>query len=252
MNDLRDLSALLRSRVPIIVIETMEEQRALKLLADLAEARQTLLYRWSAATGLVHTNFRYGPAADPVRRPFGFDVVEGAGTAPTARPAEAGRTRAIEDTRSIQSALAFIDGRGQPGIYVLLDLHPYLEDPVALRLLREIALDHAVDGRTLVLVSPSLRLPPKLARHAARLSLPLPDEARIRELLETEFALFARQAGRAPVRNRGLEDAMVRYASGLCEEDVRHLLRLAVRDDGCSPARTCSVPPPSSSRRCPA
>ncbi|THF64627.1 AAA family ATPase [Pseudothauera nasutitermitis] len=216
MNDSRDLAALVRARVPIIVIETLEEQRALRLLAGIAEERRLPLYRWSAAGGLVHTNFRYGGAIP--------------GTAPAA-PADAREWR-IDDTASLKAALTHIDGRGQPGLYVLLDIHPYLEDPVAVRLLREIALDHPVDGRSLVLVSPALTLPAKLARHAARLSLPLPDEARIRQLLDSEFQLYERQSGRPARRERAVEDAMVRYVNGLCEEDVRHQLRLAIRDDG--------------------
>ena len=235
MNDLRDLAALIRSRMPIIVIETMEEMRALKLVDELARTLDHPLYRWSAASGLVQLNFRYGPRGAPggARASRGLELVDDytpqhTASTPTANDAT---VRAIDDTNSLQSALRFIDERGQGGLYVLLDIHPYLEDPIVARLLREIALDHAVDGRTLVLISPKLQLPTKLARHSAQLNLSMPDEGRIRALLEEEFQLYER-SGKRTRRNPQLEDAMVRYASGLCEEDVRHLLRQAIRDDG--------------------
>lgn len=228
MNDLRDLAALIRSRTPVIVIETMEESRAMRLVETIASERDLPLYRWSAATGLVarssQPDVRYGTPRDATQSPRRLALVDD-DTDHTPATGE------IPDTRSLPSALKYIDTRGGKGLYVLLDIHPYLEDPVVLRGLREIALDHALDDRTLVLISPRISLPPKLARHAAHLSLSLPDEARIRELLENEFQLFEQSRGR-PRRDTRLENAMVRYASGLCEEDVRELFRQTIRDDG--------------------
>ncbi|MFN3985622.1 MAG: AAA family ATPase [Rhodocyclaceae bacterium] len=225
MNDLRDLTALIRSHTPIIVIETMEEARALKLLEDLAREQDLPLFRWSAASGLSHLNFRYGAGGRP-----GY-ALELADDYRPAAAAQESRNRDIEDTAAIHSALKYIDQRGQKGLYVLHDVHPYFDDPVVLRLLREIALDHAVDGRTLVLVGPKLDLPPKLARHSAQMQLSLPDEARIRALLKQEIELYERN--HRPVRRTpAMEDALVRYAMGLCEEDVRQLMRQVIRNDG--------------------
>lgn len=238
MNDLRDLAALIRSRTPIVVIETMEEARALKLVEELAREKGHALYRWSAAAGLAQLNFRYGGSAPDRRTASGSgltliddDLMVEPQRMSGGADGAGGTTRAIEQTLAIQDALRFIDRSGRGGLYLLLDIHPYLEDPVVLRLLREIALDHALDDRTLVLVSPHLQLPAKLARHAAHLQLSLPDEARIRELMESEFALHAR-AGERIRRDPQMEDAMVRYVSGLCEEDVRQILRQSIRDDG--------------------
>ena len=227
MNDLRDLKALIRSAMPIIAIETLEEVRALRLLETLARDLDLPLYRWSAAGGLVQPGFSYAASAGRTsseRRDL--DLLD------DARRDDAGGTgRTITDTEALPAALKFIDERGQKGLYVLLDAHRYLEDPVILRMVREIALDHPVDARTLVLVSPSLDLPTKLARHAAPFALSLPDEVRIREILGEEIALFER-GGERLRRGDAVEDALVRYAAGLCEEDVRMLMRQSVRNDG--------------------
>lgn len=233
MNDMRDLAALIRSRTPIIVIETMEELRALKLLEDFTRDKGQTLFRWSAATGLTQLNFRYGGRDTGGRQDNGLTLVDDYQIEPERSN---GASRDIDDTQPLPAALQFIDQNGQAGLYVLLDVHHYLEDPVVLRLLREIALGHAVYNRTLVMVSPSLMLPPTLVRHAAQVHLSLPDETRIRELLETEFALYERAGGRIQ-RDQKMDDAMVRYVSGLCEEDVRQLLRQSIRDDGALTAK---------------
>lgn len=230
MNDLRDLMALIRSVTPVIEIETMEETRAMKLLDKLARELDLPLYRWSAAAGLTQPGFRYGaskPAGQGLNRPD-LALQDDWRDTPERGP---GGERVVPDTQQLASALKFIDERGQRGLYVLLDVQRHLEDPVVLRRLREIALDHPVDQRTLVLVGPQVELPPKLARHSAHLALSLPEEARIREILGEEIAMFERDSERVK-RTPAVEDALVRYASGLCEEDVRLLMRQSVRNDG--------------------
>jgi len=226
MSDLSELTVLLRSGLAIVVIETIEELRAYKLVKELAREKKLPLYRWSASNGLSHMNFRYNAEG----RDYGFG---GYADGYRSENDEVGaqREHVIEDTGTLESALRYIEQQGPKGLYVLPDVHPYLEDPVVLRLLREIAQTHASSGRTLILISPNLSLPSKLARHAATLTLSLPDEQRIREILEEEFDFYWRNYG--PVqRDPALEDVMVRYVSGLCEEDVRRLLRQSVRDDG--------------------
>jgi len=58
---------------------------------------------------------------------------------------------------------------------VLLDAHPFLDDPLNVRLMRQIAAGYARTPRTLVLVSPKLELAPELARACARFALQMPD-----------------------------------------------------------------------------
>ena len=217
-----------RAATPIIVIETMEETRAMRLLAELAEELERPLYRWTAAVGLVEPGFRYGlrSAGETPRRDL--TLLDDDWSVP---PADGENGRRVTDTQQLASALKYINERGRSGLYVLCDTHRHLEDPVVLRRLREIALDHPVDQRTIVLVGPASELPPKLARHTARLVLSLPEEVRIREILAEEIAVFERD-GTKVQRAPGVKDALVRYAAGLCEEDVRQLMRQSVRNDG--------------------
>ena len=133
MNDQRDLENLLASRFPLVAIETNEEIRARELLARVARGKSWPLVSWSVSEGLQ--------SGEQVR----------AVTAQTNEPAAA--------LRRIQQA-------GPAGLYVLLDFHPYLEQPVNARLLKEIALEYDKIARTVVLVGLEVRLPPDLDKLA--------------------------------------------------------------------------------------
>ncbi len=105
----QELEALLRSRVPLVVIETYDEPRALEMLAALSPrlaAAHTPVFQWTCTDGL--------------RR---LDVNLGGAQQYNAEPAAV-----LKSVRA--SAVA--------GIYVLLDFHPFLADPVHVRLLKDI------------------------------------------------------------------------------------------------------------------
>ena len=90
MNDQRDLEVMIASRYPIIAIESQEEGRVLQLLSRIAATKRLNCQIWSAAEGL--------------RGPL---------TGMPAQPSDA--TQAL---RKIDTS--------PPGLYVLLDFHPYL------------------------------------------------------------------------------------------------------------------------------
>jgi hypothetical protein len=52
MNDQRDLTLIIRSRFPIVLIETHEEARVMALLERVAQLEGQGLFVWSAADGL--------------------------------------------------------------------------------------------------------------------------------------------------------------------------------------------------------
>ena len=86
-----------------------------------------------------------------------------AGVSPKAtrpRPGRRLRTSTLSKVRkTCVGALAHIDSKGEAGVYVLCDAHPFLDDPIVRRMLREVALHHADVERTLVLLSPQIELP---------------------------------------------------------------------------------------------
>ena len=110
MHDQHDLSLILDSRVPIIVVETHDEQRFLESLVAMVTGSGTIgyrpLFRWTVTDGLQRLDIQMEP-----------------------QPTNADPEQALRHIRSVE----------QPGIYALLDFHPYLADPVHVRLLKDFA-----------------------------------------------------------------------------------------------------------------
>ncbi|MCL2345997.1 MAG: AAA family ATPase [Desulfobulbus sp.] len=225
MDDLNDLRLVLRSRFPLVIIESHEEAKVRSLIEKAARADNLAFFTWSVADGLTRQNFRYEGG-----RNDNWNTVEGY------RPALEAineRRHEIADTQALQPALRAIEKTCEAGIYLLCDAHPFLDDPVNLRLLKEIAHSYNDCPRILVLLSPELALPADLARHATRFTPHLPDVSEIRAMIRSEFELYATQnAGRKVTGDNAAVPLLVQHLAGLCEEDVRRLIRLAIHDDG--------------------
>ena len=132
-NDLHDLSLLIDSKVPILVIESFEEPRVLEMITGLAITRTLPLFTWSVTEGLNRLGF--GAEPESVESTDATNVL-----------------RTIKDTTD-------------PAIFVLCDFHPYLKDqPTNIRLLREIAMRHSQLGHTVVLLSHHVDLPNEVKR----------------------------------------------------------------------------------------
>lgn len=198
MNEQHDLALLLKSHFAIVAIETHEEARAVALLERITNQKQWPCYTWSIADGL--------------RR-----IV----------PSEA-----VHETNELTQVLRHIDRSSAMGVYVLCDAHPFLDDPLNQRLIKEIARDFNKVQRTLVFVGPRITLPDDLQRLCARFALSLASADAIRVLLREEAQLWRAESGG---ELRGEADAarvLIQHLAGLPLEDARRLIRQAIRDDG--------------------
>lgn len=197
--DEHDLELLIASRFPIIAIETHEEARALSLLRKCAQRRQLPVRSWTITTGL--------------QAPGGKEGVPG-----TQDPAAALRAVAAEQ---------------HPGVFAFLDFHPFLANPVHVRLLKEIAGDYDRVPRTLVLLGHETVIPQEINKLSARLELSLPDNDAILGIVKAEVAAWQRRNGNIEIKGeRAVFDLMLRHLAGLTEVDVRRLVRYAIQDDG--------------------
>ena len=111
MNDRRDLELVLESGTPLIVVETTDEARVLDLLREIALSRSAAsyrpLFRWSITDGLQRLD---------------LDL------------------EAQRHNSEPEEVLRHIRAVAKPGVYALLDFHPFLSEPVHVRLLKDIAL----------------------------------------------------------------------------------------------------------------
>lgn len=198
--DLNDLGLLLDGGVPILVIESYEEPRVLEMITRLAVKRTLPLYVWSCTEGLNRLGFGDDPSADtPMQEP--------------------------------EDVLRAIKTGSEPALYVLCDFHPYLKEPQAIRLLREVAMRHDQLGHTVVLLSHELKLPREVRRYSASFELSMPTEAQIMSLVREEAAAWSKLRKGAVVRSdTATFRKLVNNLKGVSLQDARQLVRGAIND----------------------
>jgi len=136
-----ELEVLVRSRHPLLVVETHEEERLEDALRAVAQRLGMAFFVWTAGEGL-------------------------------SRP---GEDRKIYNSREPDKALRNIRDLTLEGIWMFKDLAAELDRPELARQLRALASDEGTKRQTIVLAAPKLELPPLLEKIAVRYKLALPD-----------------------------------------------------------------------------
>src|SRR5436190_5039456 len=196
---LRDLEAIIRSRTPLIAVESNEEPQIVRLVRQIGQRMQIKAYRWTVTDGLQ--------AFDPADQP----------------------TQAVIKS---QELLNYIKSE-KYCLFVLLDFHPYLQDTVHVRQLKDIALTYPKHFSTVVLVGYSLPLPEELRPYTAHLKLPLPTIDELRGIVYDVAADWGAEHGHRDVHTTNkVLDLLVRNLAGLTATDARRLAQKAINDDG--------------------
>ncbi len=211
MSDERDLEMLLMSHFPITTIKTHEEKRALELIKKVIARTGRTLYTWSITEGLKPA---YGRSADTLSLQDSSGYV----AYPTTEP---------------KSMLEQIKKTLENSVIVLLDFHPYLDDALIIRLLKEIALDYSVKQNTIVLLSHDLTVPGELERLSASYSLSLPDAQQLEQLIYDEAKIWTlKHHNRSVKADKKAMQMLIRNLQGLTMSDARRLVRNAIYHDG--------------------
>jgi len=199
-----ELETLLKSRIPLVIIETRDEPRALELLSSLA----------IRLTQPVHLPVFQWTVTDGLRR---LDVDLGGAQRHNAEPAE---------------VLKSIRATDKAGVYVLLDFHPYLADPVNVRLIKDICQGYAKVPRTVVLISYAINLPPELEHFAARFDLSFPDRKERQAIIERVAREWQLAHGTRVRTDRKALELLLENLAGLSTNDTERLARKAIFNDG--------------------
>jgi hypothetical protein len=201
MSELQDLSSLVRSNTPLIVIETPDEARVVDLFRHVLTNVWRALYRWSITEGM---------------RRVDLDREDPAETAP-----------------DITTTLLAIKAHEQRGIYLLLDVMPYLGYASTQRMLREILDRRGSQEHTVVFVGNKIELPPELDSLAVRFALSLPDENALLKMVNDEAGLYkVENGGRRVEVDKAVLAIMVRNLRGLSLGEARRIARHLIFRDG--------------------
>ena len=197
----QDLVTLLRSRTPLILVESAGESRVVAAFRHAIEQSLRPLYRWSLTDGLARLDIDEGDERES--------------------PPDASLT------------LGAIKKNPTPGVYLLLDFQPYLRYPMTLRLLREIVQRIDCAEHTLVLVGTGYELPPELGVDVTRYALALPTLEEIAALVREEAFNYSRENdGKRVTVDADAARAVVRNLKGLSLDDARRIVRKLIYDDG--------------------
>lgn len=204
MDGRRDLELVLRSRTPIVVIESQDEQRMLELLQSItiasASDTYTPLFRWTITDGLQRVDISMEPQAI------------------NSEP-----TDVLKHIRAVK----------KPGVYVLLDFHPFLEDPVHVRLLKDICIKGQKINRQIVLISHTVKIPQELESFCARFDMALPSEQNRASIIKKAVNEYSRDHPGSRVQvDRKAHELLIQNLAGLTWADTERLARNAIYVDG--------------------
>ncbi len=145
------LDLYLRARVTLIVLNTIEEERALQAIKAVCEKQKRPCLTWDVADGFQLLSGNAAPPAS-VRDPLG--------------------------------ALEQIENAADPPLFVLKDFHELWNNPQVKRKLRSAAQRLRYSKKSLLVLTPNGKVPPELRDDAVITELPPPSAAELDAVLE--------------------------------------------------------------------
>jgi hypothetical protein len=209
---LERLKILIDSSTPIIVMETVEEMRAVRLVREASSPLNLAVFEWSIASGLMRCGGE--PGAVPYEAKF-----PGAQRS-TLHQMDDATAAAIYNSREPAQALGTLESISVEAVFILKDFHRHIEDPVVVRRLRDVGQKFSTNRKTVVITAPALNIPPELTSLVEFLELPLPDKQRLRQILDEVWKrVSSSRSLRKELDAAGL-DAVVSNLRGLTEEEA--------------------------------
>ncbi len=145
-----EVEDLVKARYPIIYLVSPEEKRVERALREMALRREYKLAAWSITKGFesLAGEHRGGDVKDPLK------------------------------------ALDHIAGVEGKGLFILRDYHAFVDNPQVVRKLRDLAHALRETKKSVILLSPVLKVPPELEKEIAVNDWNLPDRAEINAIIE--------------------------------------------------------------------
>lgn len=153
----QEMEVLVRARYPLLYVVSWEEGRVIDAVNKIGRRLGKKVYEWSCSGGLAPAG------ADP-------------------REMRAGKSSTKDPLVALKEVMEQIE----PAIYVFKDFHAFLQrtNYQVIRALRDIANHLKASYKTLVLLAPSLALPPDLEKDCTVIDYRLPSRAELGELLD--------------------------------------------------------------------
>jgi len=207
----RNLSDLIRARFPIIQVVTFEEDRALKVVLNMAEKLSYKPYVWSATRGIVED--------------VDGDAGDGHGSNTFA---EFGA--AVDHCEKIAQ-------NGRKALFIFLDPHPFISEKtsevVHRRRLREFAMNirNRGYGVSCVIIAPGFNVAHEIEKEITLVDFPLPDREFVTRFVQHFIDRVGKNSTVKIDRSPALVRALVDASIGLTKAEIENCLAKALVDD---------------------
>ena len=149
---LDDLKTLILTRHPIVTIRTLDEEFATRTIHQVGLELGLTVIEWSVADGI--------------------------------RRAVPDRGESLGNTETLAGALRYMRSNSRNNIYILKDAIGHLNNPQAMRLLRDVAAEYARDGRIIFMLDADGEVPAALHSVCVPHELSPPDAREVRNLVK--------------------------------------------------------------------
>jgi len=221
MNPLDRLKILINSSTPIVVMETVEEVRAVRMVRLACSDLNLTTFEWTIASGLA----RSGTSSPD--QPFEDGLPPGGYTSARSPEVE-DDAKAIYQSRDPAQMLGNLEAISIEAAFILKDFHRHMEDPVVVRRLRDVGQKFSSNRRTVIITGPHVTVPPELASLVEFFDLPLPDRKRLRQIVDETLV----RIGKTHTLQRKLDaagiDALAENLLGLTEGEAERAVSQAL------------------------
>jgi AAA+ superfamily predicted ATPase len=220
---LQRLKVLIDSSTAIVVMETVEETRAVRMVRAACSALNLAVFEWSIASGLMRCGSTVGEVVSG-----GYDFAD------HNTPGNAGldsieqNAKALYNSRDPAQMLGNLEGISVEAAFILKDLHRHMDDPVVVRRLRDVGQRFATNRKTIVLTAPKIEIPPELRSLVEYFELPLPDRQRLRQIIDEILVRISKtHTLQRKLDTAGL-NAVAESLRGLTEEEAERAISQAL------------------------
>jgi hypothetical protein len=197
-----ELVLLIRSKYPVIFVESIDEEYVVNQLRQITSQLGLIFYQWSVTAGLQR-GFREGPyyqTGDP--------------------------------EKMIKTVLSLIKSdRSESGLFVLKDFDKHLENSIILRLFKDLVNLIKNTKNTIVILGPEYKLPRDIEPDAAHIVGGYPDEQEIASVLKGIFnELIRDEKGRVSLTVDETQK-IIKSLKGLSVQQIRNVIHQSFIDD---------------------
>src|SRR5271166_2063790 len=214
------MKVLLDSSTPIVVMETVEEVRAVRLVRAACTALNLAAFEWTIASGLVRCGSDVGEVVP--------ETSHSASAYGAAAQQALANSKAIYNSQEPAQMLGNLEGISVGAAFILKDLHRHMDEPVVIRRLRDVGQKFSENRRTIILTSPKIEIPPELRGLVEFLELPLPDRRRLRQIIDEVVVRVSKNHTLLRKLDAKGYEAVVESLRGLTEEESERALSQAL------------------------